>query len=107
MISRGRLVRRGAALSLSSLLPRGLVAAATSTRRVVVRPDFEIGVIRPQLHGHFAEPLGSCIYGGPWVGKESPIPNLNGYRQQAIEYLRELGVPVRRWPGGCFADDCH
>ncbi len=107
LISRRRFIRDGAAVSLSALLPRGLVAATTATRRVVVRPDSEIGVIRPELHGHFAEHLGSCIYGGLWVGKGSSIPNINGYRSQAVEYLRELGVPVLRWPGGCFADDYH
>jgi alpha-N-arabinofuranosidase len=74
---------------------------------VLVRADDAIGVVKPEFHGHFAEHLGACIYGGLWVGKDSPIPNINGYRQQAVEYLRELGIPVLRWPGGCFADDYH
>jgi alpha-L-arabinofuranosidase len=59
------------------------------------------------FHGHFIEHLGSCVYGGLWVGKNSHIPNPNGYRKQAVEYLQALGVPVLRWPGGCFADDYH
>jgi alpha-N-arabinofuranosidase len=59
------------------------------------------------LHGSFAEHLGSCVYGGLWVGKNSSIPNTNGYRTQAVEYLKALGIPVLRWPGGCFADDYH
>jgi alpha-N-arabinofuranosidase len=42
-----------------------------------------------------------------WVGRDSKIPNINGYRRQAVEYLKELGIPVLRWPGGCFADDYH
>jgi alpha-N-arabinofuranosidase len=74
---------------------------------VEIRPTVEVGTIRPELHGHFAEHLGSCTYGGLWVGPESPIPNINGYRRQAVEWLKELGVPVLRWPGGCFADDYH
>jgi alpha-L-arabinofuranosidase len=69
--------------------------------------DDAIGVVRPELHGHFAEHLGSCTYGGLWVGPKSPVPNTNGYRTQAIEYLKGLGIPVLRWPGGCFADDYH
>jgi alpha-N-arabinofuranosidase len=76
-------------------------------RKVIVRADAEIGTIRPELHGQFSEHLGSCIYGGLWVGKDSEIPNINGYRKQAIDYLRELGIPVLRWPGGCFADNYH
>ncbi len=41
------------------------------------------------------------------MGKNSPIPNINGYRKATVDYLKELGVPVLRWPGGCFADDYH
>ena len=105
--SRRRFVGSATALSISALVPRGLFAAASSTQKIVVRADVEIGVIRPDFHGHFAEHLGACVYGGLWVGKNSPIPNIDGYRKQAVEYLKELGVPVLRWPGGCYADDYH
>ena len=74
---------------------------------VEIRAADEIGPIQPELHGHFAEHLGSCIYGGLWVGRDSRIPNVNGFRKQAVEYLRRVGIPVLRWPGGCFADDYH
>ena len=60
-----------------------------------------------EIYGQFAEHLGSCIYGGLWVGENSPIPNINGYRKDVFEALKELKVPVLRWPGGCFADDYH
>lgn len=63
--------------------------------------------MHPEFHSHFAEHLGSCVYGGIWVGKNSPIPNVNGFRKAVVDYLKELGVPVLRWPGGCFADDYH
>ncbi|HYK89980.1 MAG TPA: alpha-L-arabinofuranosidase C-terminal domain-containing protein [Acidobacteriota bacterium] len=79
----------------------------TQEQRIRINADVGIGTIRPELHGHFAEHLGSCTYGGLWVGKDSRIPNIDGYRKQAVEYLRELGIPVLRWPGGCFADDYH
>jgi alpha-L-arabinofuranosidase len=94
--------------SAVAFLPTPFFAMDSSaTKKVVVRTDAEIGTIRPELHGHFAEHLGSCIYGGLWVGPNSKIPNINGYRKQAVEYLRTLGIPVLRWPGGCFADDYH
>ena len=66
-----------------------------------------IGLIRPELHGHFLEHLGTAPYGGIWVGRESTIPHIDGLRQSAVEHLRELAVPVLRWPGGCFADNYH
>jgi alpha-L-arabinofuranosidase len=80
---------------------------ASPARKVEIRLGSEIGTIRPELHGHFAEHLGSCIYGGLWVGRNSPIPNIDGCRRQAVEYLKAVGIPVLRWPGGCFADDYH
>jgi alpha-N-arabinofuranosidase len=91
----------------SALTARKAFSYAAQEQQVAIRADQEIGTIRPELHGHFAEHLGSCIYGGVWVGKASKIANINGYRKQAVEYLKQLGIPVLRWPGGCFADDYH
>ncbi len=63
--------------------------------------------INKEIYGQFSEHLGSCIYGGLWVGPESPIPNIDGYRKDVFNALKALKVPVLRWPGGCFADDYH
>jgi alpha-N-arabinofuranosidase len=106
-VSRRQFVRSAAVAGLASAIPQNVFTDRTTVRRVVVRTDVEIGVVKPELHGHFAEHLGSCVYGGLWVGKNSKVPNINGHRKLAVEYLRELGVPVLRWPGGCFADDYH
>ncbi len=65
------------------------------------------GKINKNIYGQFAEHLGRCIYEGLWVGKDSEIPNVNGIRQDVLEALKEIKVPVLRWPGGCFADDYH
>jgi len=104
--------RRGFAWSTgaacySVLTSKKAFCFAAQEQRVELQLGAELGTIRGELHGHFAEHLGSCIYGGLWVGRDSPIPNINGYRKQAVEYLRQLGIPVLRWPGGCFADDYH
>ena len=63
--------------------------------------------INKEIYGHFSEHLGRCIYNGLFVGKDSPIPNTNGVRNDVIEALKEIKVPVLRWPGGCFADEYH
>jgi alpha-N-arabinofuranosidase len=63
--------------------------------------------INKNIYGHFAEHLGRCIYDGIWVGSDSDIPNINGYRKDILEALQELNIPVLRWPGGCFADTYH
>lgn len=59
------------------------------------------------IYGQFSEHLGRCIYGGLWVGKDSKVPNVEGYRADVFNALKALKVPVMRWPGGCFADDYH
>jgi alpha-N-arabinofuranosidase len=107
MISRRNLLASGAAAGFYALTQKRASSAVAEERRLSINPEATIATIRPELHGNFAEHLGSCVYGGLWVGKNSKIPNINGYRKQAVEYLRALGVPVLRWPGGCFADNYH
>jgi alpha-N-arabinofuranosidase len=51
--------------------------------------------------------LGSGIYDGLWVGTDSKIPNVRGWRSDVVGALKALKVPVLRWPGGCFADEYH
>src|SRR5690606_3530288 len=58
-------------------------------------------------YGQFAEHLGRGIYEGIWVGPKSKIPNTRGFRNDVIRALKELHVPLIRWPGGCFADEYH
>ena len=70
--------------------------------------DAGTGVTIPaEIYGQFSEHLGRCIYGGLWVGKDSSVPNVEGYRKDVFDALKALKVPVMRWPGGCFADDYH
>ena len=63
--------------------------------------------IHKEIYGHFSEHLGRCIYEGLYVGENSEIPNVNGMRCDVVEALKEIKVPVLRWPGGCFADEYH
>jgi alpha-N-arabinofuranosidase len=65
-------------------------------------------IISKNIYGHFAEHLGHCIYGGFYVGDTSKtIPNTNGVRNDIIDALKKLKIPLLRWPGGCFADTYH
>ncbi|MCD7782350.1 MAG: alpha-N-arabinofuranosidase [Firmicutes bacterium] len=63
--------------------------------------------IDKNIYGNFSEHLGRCIYNGVYVGEGSPIPNENGMRTDIVNALREMKLPVLRWPGGCFADEYH
>ncbi len=75
--------------------------------KLYVNPNVKKGHINPELQGHFSEHLGRCIYEGIFVGENSHIPNVKGMRTDVVEALKEIHVPVLRWPGGCFADEYH
>ncbi len=74
---------------------------------LTIRADQPKGTINRNIYGHFAEHLGRDIYDGIWVGENSPIPNTRGMRNDIIAALKNMKVPVLRWPGGCFADEYH
>ena len=75
--------------------------------KLVINETKKLGTIAPEIYGHFSEHLGRCIYEGLYVGEDSDIPNVNGMRTDVVEALKEIKVPVLRWPGGCFADEYH
>lgn len=72
----------------------------------VINSKRKTGKISKYIYGQFAEHLGRCIYEGLFVEDDS-IPNTNGMRNDVVSALKELDIPVLRWPGGCFADDYH
>jgi alpha-L-arabinofuranosidase len=75
--------------------------------RLSVAPQDSGATIDRHIFGQFAEHLGRGIYEGIWVGRDSPIPNTRGIRNDVVAALKALHVPVVRWPGGCFADEYH
>ena len=91
-------------MAVALMLPISVLAQDVQLN---VHPDQAKNVIPKEIYGQFAEHLGRCIYGGIWVGPDSNIPNVQGYRKDVFEALKALEVPVMRWPGGCFADEYH
>ncbi len=75
--------------------------------KVIVETDIKQGKINKNIYGHFAEHLGRGIYEGIWVGEDSSIPNTRGIRNDVLDALKAIEIPVLRWPGGCFADEYH
>ena len=72
--------------------------------KLIINNESKKSTIAPEIYGHFSEHLGRCIYEGLYVGENSDIPNVNGMRTYVVEALKEMKIPVLRWPGGCFAD---
>ena len=75
--------------------------------KLYVNPKVKIGKINKEIQGHFSEHLGRCIYEGLYVGENQEIPNTNGMRTDVVNALKDMQIPVLRWPGGCFADEYH
>lgn len=75
--------------------------------RIDVNTKEQKGIIDKKLHSQFIEFLGNCIHEGIWVGENSEIPNYKGIRKDVADALKELEIPVLRWPGGCYADKYH
>ena len=88
-----------------ALFPYGVAEIQKAT--ISLKQAGDPVIIHPEIYGHFAEHLGHCIYGGIWVGEDSDIPNTRGIRNDVLGALRQLEIPVLRWPGGCFADEYH
>ena len=78
-----------------------------SVLKMTIDSSNRISKINKEIYGHFSEHLGRCIYGGIYVGEDSPIPNVRGIRTDVVEAFKAIKVPVVRWPGGCFADTYH
>jgi alpha-L-arabinofuranosidase len=92
-----------------------IVAAKASSRlgwaesksvdsRIEVLTGEQLGIISPNIYGHFAENLSGVIYDGIWVGPNSKVPNVDGIRKELVDEMRKIKPPVVRFPGGCFAD---
>ena len=47
-------------------------------------------VIDRHIFGNFAEHLGRCIYDGLWVGPDSKVPNVRGWRSDLVAALKQI-----------------
>ncbi len=94
-------------LALALVTSPAVAAQPQPGTSVTIHADRPGAVINKNVYGQFSEHLGSGIYGGIYVGENSPIPNTRGFRNDVVAALKELKVPLVRWPGGCFADYYH
>jgi alpha-N-arabinofuranosidase len=68
---------------------------------LTVDPAFRIGEIDPRLYGSFIEHLGRAVYDGIYEPRH-PMADESGVRRDVLDLVRELGVPIVRYPGGNF-----
>ena len=69
--------------------------------KMILDRDFVIGQVDKRLYGSFIEHLGRAVYGGIYEPGH-PTADQQGFRTDVIELVKELGVPLVRYPGGNF-----
>ena len=78
------------ALAMALALP----VAAQKEASVTLKVNDAKEKINKEIYGQFAEHLGTCIYGGLWVGPESKIPNTQGYRNDVERLKTTASAPM-------------
>lgn len=58
------------------------------------------------IFGHFIEHFDNQVYGGIF-DPTSKFADEDGFRADVIEALKQIKVPIVRWPGGCFVSTYH
>lgn len=69
--------------------------------KVIIDKDFQVSRIDRRIYGSFIEHLGRAVYEGIYQ-PDSPFADEMGFRKDALELVKELHVPVVRYPGGNF-----
>lgn len=69
--------------------------------RIFADKNMKIGGISPELYGSFLEHLGRAVYEGVYEPGH-PTADKDGFRGDVLALVRELGVPLVRYPGGNF-----
>ena len=68
---------------------------------VIVNKNFVIGEIDKRIYGSFVEHIGRAVYGGIYEPSHE-MANEHGFRTDVMKLIRDIDVPIVRYPGGNF-----
>jgi len=68
---------------------------------LTIDPAQTVGAVNRRLFGSFVEHLGRCVYDGIYEPGH-PTADVDGFREDVVDLVRELGVSAIRYPGGNF-----
>ncbi|MBS4200477.1 alpha-N-arabinofuranosidase [Bacillus sp. FJAT-49732] len=74
---------------------------STKKASMIVEKDFKVSEVDKRIYGSFVEHLGRAVYGGIYEPGH-PESDENGFRKDVIELVKEIDVPLIRYPGGNF-----
>jgi len=100
-VSAANLLRGTSLLAEDVLPPMAGAASQSGPVRIFVDTRRTISPIDQNLFGSFLEHLGRAIYEGIY-DPGSKLADANGFRKDVLEKIRQLGVPIIRYPGGNF-----
>ena len=61
--------------------------SSAADSRIEILLGEPLGVVSPNIYGHFTENLSGVIYDGVWVGENSKVPNVNGIRKELVDEM--------------------
>ena len=92
---------------LSTTLLLGLCMNVVAQENVMgIVPDGKEIKYNKMIFGHFIEHFDDQVYGGLF-DPSSKFADEDGFRADVIEALKQIQVPIVRWPGGCFVSTYH
>ena len=74
--------------------------------RITLDKDFPISQVDERIYGSFIEHLGRAVYGGIYQPGH-PTADEEGFRKDVLDLVRELRVPIVRYPGGNFVSNFY
>src|SRR5438045_309719 len=95
------LTSSSAALAAGSWLQPLGYTQTRGTARTIVNQARNIGTMDRRVLGSFLEHLGRAVYEGVYDPK-SPQADANGFRKDVMAEVKQMNVPIMRYPGGNF-----
>lgn len=72
--------------------------------RMIIDKAFKVSEVDKRIYGSFIEHLGRAVYDGLFQpGHE--LSDEDGFRKDVMELVKELNVPIIRYPGGNFVSN--
>lgn len=76
----------------------------SKTAKMIIDKDFQISKVDERIYGSFIEHLGRAVYDGLYQ-PGNPLSDNDGFRKDVIDLVKELDVPIIRYPGGNFVSN--
>jgi alpha-N-arabinofuranosidase len=80
---------------------RGDTVSEVKKAKMILEKDFSIAQVDKRIYGSFIEHLGRAVYGGIYEPGHATADE-QGFRQDVIDLINEIDVPIIRYPGGNF-----